>query len=171
MATMANAVLVFQTAGTTEIVPSDNVVIDLISTQMISYFSIDAIKASVGNGTASSPSVNSAFEVAYAGTLNSEGMLSEYLSASDTSPIPAPGVSGRLYSFVYHVPDVPINTYIIIGTYADGENWLSPQYTVANGGGTFTGTQYFTPLVLHYFPEPMTMGLLGLGGLFLRRRK
>lgn len=48
-----------------------------------------------------------------------------------------------------------------------------------SSGSYFGGSMdinYGTPdiygeLVIHQVPEPMTMGLLGLGGLFLRRRK
>ena len=173
---MANAALVFQSSAT-EVVGSQNVTISLVSsTAMIQGIAIDAIRdvKSTGGpagGTASNQAYNSAFEVTGA-TLNSDGMLVEYMGTNDTNPIPAPGTNGVLYSFTYHVPTgLTASTYITIGTYADQDNWLDPQYTVAMGGGTFTGVQYFTPVVLHIIPEPMTMGLLGLGGLFLRRRK
>jgi hypothetical protein len=39
-----------------------------------------------------------------------------------------------------------------------------------NGDGTAVDTTW-SSVVIHQTPEPFTMGLLGLGGLFLRRRK
>jgi len=175
MATMANAALVFQSTAT-EVTGSQNVTISLVSqTAMIQGISIDAIKDSLASGaaaggTASSQVYNTGYEVTGA-SLNSDGMLVEYMGANDTSPIPAPGVNGTLFSFVYHVPTLPSSTYITIGTFADGDNWLDPQYTIAMQGGTFIGGSNFTPVVLHVTPEPMTIGLLSIGGLFLRRRK
>lgn len=60
---------------------------------------------------------------------------------------------------------------------------IGPQFTIAFTGGadgdsgTVTlmdgsGVNYVgEPVVVNVIPEPMTLGLLGLGGLFLRRRK
>ncbi len=64
-----------------------------------------------------------------------------------------------LYSFTYTVPDAPGTTVdITAGNINVGlSNWTFP---TSLGGAT-----------LNIVPEPMTIALLGLGGLFLRKRK
>jgi hypothetical protein len=176
MVTMAQAGLVFQ-AAVTDVNPSDNILITLSSgTEMVQGFAIDAIISSNGGLAAGPLAMPAAFEVQSVGNIINgmnagQYVLVDIIGASDTAPIPAPGVSGVIYSFMYHVPDLPASSIITIGTFWDDLTYLAPEYTVAMGGGTFVGNEYFTPLVLHVIPEPMTIGLLGLGGLFLRRRK
>ena len=45
--------------------------------------------------------------------------------------------------------------------------------TLFGYGGIYPANDYvgFDTVVIHQVPEPITLGLLGLGGLFLRRRK
>jgi hypothetical protein len=63
--------------------------------------------------------------------------------------------------FEYHVPDLPWSTIILIDPIGlqlfDKFNAPLPSDVI--------------PLEIHVSPEPMTVALLGLGGLFLRRRK
>jgi hypothetical protein len=79
------------------------------------------------------------------------------------------GVAGEI--FLTTIPSIPVNSTIfdMFG------------YT-ANGFGDVTLKLYYRPdettitlsdsVIIHQvIPEPMTIGLLGLGGLFLRRRK
>ena len=67
-----------------------------------------------------------------------------------------------LWLFEFHVPDAPWSTIIPIHLAGVdmADVWYSEQVTGDIG-----------PLEIHVSPEPMTVALLGLGGLFLRRRK
>jgi hypothetical protein len=68
--------------------------------------------------------------------------------------LPADGV---IFTHEFHVPDgLAFSTNITVD--------YDINYSIA--GGDVAGQA-----VLHVVPEPMTLGLLGLGGLFLRRRK
>jgi hypothetical protein len=60
-----------------------------------------------------------------------------------------------IFSFSFHVPELPASTYIDIDT------------TGVYGGALVDNLD----ARIHVTPEPMTVMLLGLGGLFLRRRK
>jgi hypothetical protein len=79
---------------------------------------------------------------------------------------PAPALT-VMYSFEFHVPEVEASTDITIYDVAyknytgfiDGELTQPLAFTDA------------TDAVIHVTPEPMTIALLGIGGLFLRRRK
>ncbi|AQT67068.1 hypothetical protein STSP2_00208 [Anaerohalosphaera lusitana] len=89
---------------------------------------------------------------------------------------------------------VPASTTTFYGTYGDGSFWaftnsdtsVTDALTPGTGfefgltgaaEGTATLTLYnsgFSPIstsTVNVVPEPMTLGLLGIGGLFLRRRK
>ena len=70
----------------------------------------------------------------------------------------APDQVNGVIGFDFHVPeDLEPSTLITIGPTA----------------GTFNLVSFdlLPSIVLHVIPEPMTIALLGLGGLFLRRRK
>lgn len=81
-------------------------------------------------------------------------------SSTDFDPIP----DGTLMGWIeFHVPDVPYSTIITIDV---------EQLVLKNAFGIeLTGYTILEPLEIHVSPEPMTVALLGLGGLFLRRRK
>lgn len=68
----------------------------------------------------------------------------------------APDLPGAVFWYEFHVPyDLEPSSYIIIDT-----------------TGTYGGVDYSqSDITLHVFPEPMTIALLGLGGLFLARRR
>ena len=78
------------------------------------------------------------------------------------TPVPA---NELLYSFEYHVPDVPPSTYI---TLAVGDVPPSASTWLPTGGAN---TEGFGTAVIHVIPEPMTLSLLALGGLGLIRRR
>ena len=70
--------------------------------------------------------------------------------------------TGDILWFEFHVPELDPSTYIVIDPVQGSWNGV---FAVA---GDADGLAYE---VLHVIPEPMTIALLGLGGLFLRRRK
>lgn len=158
-------------------VPSDLIKIDLVSPTsdpLVIGITIDAITDSPTGatmGNASEPQLfNANFGLALPGSLNDDGMLVEYMAASDTT-IPARGATGILYSFEYHVPNVPYSTMINIQSFDDGgTNWSPAAVVYKSPGGEVDGTiGMLTPI--HVIPEPATIALLGLGGLLLKRRK
>ena len=61
---------------------------------------------------------------------------------------------GVIFTHEFHVPDLPVSTEIVID--------YEILYSINGVSGSET---------LHVIPEPATIALLGLGGLFLRRRK
>jgi hypothetical protein len=124
------------------------------------------------------------------------GVASDLFVAPASSPIsggylentesPMAGISGCLVSYVSYAADPPIaagatlmsfhyqvsGVVTSLGVLAAGTSFLSsdtftyvagPSIVAVNGAN-----QPIEPLII--IPEPMTLGLLGLGGLFLRRR-
>jgi len=168
MAAAANAALIFVPSAT-EVHPSDNVTIAVVDTSNgvmggIMGFAIDAIGDGAKGGTCVSQSFP-AWDKTYPGTIGGDGFLDEYVSATQLSSTPLSGTT--VFTFVYHVPTLPTSSYITVASFDDGgNNWFAPD--VIYVGGRWDGT---ISTVLHVTPEPMTIGLLGIGGLFLRRRK
>ncbi len=80
--------------------------------------------------------------------------------------VPKPPLQGTIYSFDYTADlGLPIGEVFTIATGA-GTNkvsYINPDAT--------TGSVLPAALSLTVVPEPMTIALLGLGGLFLRRKK
>jgi hypothetical protein len=166
MATMANAGLVLS-ASSTEVLPSQIITISVVETGPLGVlgFSVDVITDGAPDGVASNGVLNATWEKKYPGTLNTNGFLSELWSATQLTVNPVTGAV--LYTFDYHVPNLPASTWITIQSFDDGgDNYFAPEVAYV-GGSKWTG-----PLStqIHIIPEPMTMCLLGLGGLFLRRR-
>ncbi len=81
------------------------------------------------------------------------------LGGAAGTPFPA----GWLFEFEFHVPwGTPDSTVIVLDTLAGGYGG----FQAAPGPG-----DNFPYAEIHVAPEPMTIALLGFGGLFLRRRK
>lgn len=169
MATIANAGLKFQLSTgetTAEVAPSDTVIVQLVTDEgtSVTGWGFDAL---VGEGTASGAAISSVFESQTLGEMNpAEGLLSWYTYAGN-SEIPLAYNSGVLYSFTLHIPDLPGSTIITITTMSDDIDYLPAYYQDTTG----YIEENFGALTLHVVPEPITMALLGLGGLLLRRRK
>jgi hypothetical protein len=147
--------------------PSDWITIQLVDNGEVTGFIFDAIRDNV-DGMADEPQIiNIGFGLRKPGFLNYEGNLVSYVQAESTTVPPTP-VSGVLYSFEYHVPEVPFSQIIEIGTYADGDFYLMPEFYYLDGS-SYIG--HPTPVDFHVTPEPITLALLGLGALMLRRKK
>ncbi len=118
----------------------------------------------LGPGTAKAPISSHAL---FTGALGSDGVIqnngTELITlisiacVPDFIPVPA---GETLYSFTYTVPNAPGTTIDITGD----------NVFVQFRDFDFTQTTSLGAATLNIVPEPMTIALLGLGGLFLRRR-
>ena len=115
-------------------------------------------------GEAANPVLTAYFDdLGEPGTVvNSAGTLITGVDGSVALGSPAPPNGDPLYTFEFHVPDEPYSTIIVIDL--DGLELTMPF-------GDPLSFTYGGPIEIHVSPEPMTIALLGLGGLFLRRRK
>ena len=141
--------------------PSDIITINVFSDILTQQISLDNIIDDAG-GVASAPLVlNAGYTLIpdVGVVVNSGGVLISGVTANIN--FLAPLVDGVLYSFEYHVPNVEPSTIITIST-GDGLNEAAD----INYGSVLVDS-----LAIHVIPEPMTIALLGLGGLCLRRRK
>jgi hypothetical protein len=83
-----------------------------------------------------------------------------------TGSVIAPGA--ELMSFIYHVPEGLEPSTIITIEVLD----QTGQYTTESGVGDAAGAlTSIDSLTVHVIPEPMTMGLLAIGGLVALRRR
>ena len=94
--------------------------------------------------------------------LYEEYIIGAFLPSDLFEPQSEPGVVAE---FDLHVPDVPIST--VLGCeFTFGEvSWLVP------GGIDADDDPDLLPLVLHVIPEPVSLGLLVLGGVVALRRR
>jgi hypothetical protein len=183
MASWAWAVPYFQVDPTDQkdsYMPSDVITIDLVSPiedpPVISVM-VDSITDNSGVipfstlGMAQAPQTfNANFGTHFPGTLNAGGQLVIYMSAADGT-LPLRGATGTLYSFDYHVPNVPPSTYIDIQSDSDDFDFYPAEIVYKTGDDVLFTNGIHMNVPIHVIPEPATIALLGLGGLLLRRRK
>ncbi len=100
---------------------------------------------------------------------NVQGMT-QYAAAGNLAGIQGPTLTGYPGFYWFTGAGTPG------GTPTAGE-WFSIVYKCTGLGDTYislyndTSATVISQLLVHQVPEPITIGLLGLGGLFLRRRK
>lgn len=157
MASMATAGLSFATSSATILVggtttvglTTDVAVAGGSLTNIVGYYAGSVASLSVAGGAAVTPGMDTvnaqaAPYVGYFQTIMGTTTAGGFLLDDEIVSATLTGLSAGTYTiYVY-----------------DGASWTSPPGPT----GSFT-------LTVNAIPEPMTIGLLGLGGLFLRRRK
>jgi hypothetical protein len=145
--------------------PSDIILFQLTSDAPVGTLQITEITTDNG-GTAQNPHLGAAIADGFVqdpGTLvNEGGVLIKGVAGDGGSGMLEVAPGDPFYSFEFHVPEVPASTYITI-EFPKTNNITDKYY-----GQVRTSVPSVT---IHVIPEPMTIALLGLGGLFLRRRK
>ena len=144
--------------------PSDTITIELIGDFYVGFLGISNLYDS-SSGTASSPDLHALFTLTDdpGDPINSGGELIRAVAGAISGASIEDGVpiGEVIWTFEYHVPDVEYST--IITFTANGFEAADAWY--------MDTTTTMPALEIHVVPEPMTIALLGLGGLFLRRRK
>jgi hypothetical protein len=167
MATMANAALVLSIDGPTELA-TGAVGVYTVSyaggTILGSYVDIisdiGAQPFNIGNGVIITTNRDSSIDVVGINSLSGNyevGILNDVAATNLGSP---------LFSFEFTAPlTVPVGGYAHISLLDNGQLDLTWTQVVSPDLGDMPS------VAVHITPEPITMTLLGLGGLFLRRRK
>lgn len=140
---------------------SDTITIEVVADFGVGNFSISKVKTDNG-GTSSSPALHEDFTISPLNdgdVVNSAGVLIQSVAGSTNGFDLSSGTV--LWEFEFHVPDLEHSTYITISS--EGVDVSDSYY--------MTSASSIGDLEIHVTPEPMTIALLGLGGLFLRRRK
>jgi len=163
-------------------VKSDYMPSDMITIEIVTDFSQGSQGADTGTGTISMDYVHAFVTVAPAvsvGTasatwlhagfndlhttglpVNAGGIAVQGVAGSTTTTAPDVAAGAILWSMEFHIPDLPASTWINITT----DNFFAAPTDMSDMALETNG------LLLHIVPEPVTVALLGLGGLFLRRR-
>jgi hypothetical protein len=150
------------TTAVTEVSPSDTITIYLHSDDN-NVFLMQMDVQSDNGGTASNPVLSTAWSTGYEGYPSGGDVL--YLQATMTGTTQ---IGGNLWQFEYHVPDLPGSSEIVISSELY-QGWDTN--FVATMVDDVRVDVVPESLTLHITPEPMTMGLLAIGGLLALRRR
>lgn len=148
-----------------DVMPSDIITVELISNTAISSGLLSTLM-NISNGDGTS------LEYLETGWLAGGGQIQDPPASMDGfdvlfngSVFMAPYPIGWIYTVTFHVPDYKVpSDWIIIDAYSGTWNG-----TVAELGTEDDPTLPYA--AIHVIPEPMTIALLGLGGLFLVRKR
>ena len=160
----ASAATVSLHADQTVFVPGEIITISVISTGNCTNIAIPEIISTAG-GIASNFFLNPGFnQFPQAGTMVNAGnvLITGVSGATPFAFPPVPVVAGTaLYSFDFTLPYVDIWSPLTISG-AGNLSFMFDDFSQVTELGSVT---------FFIIPEPITIALLGLGGLFLRRRK
>ncbi|MHC4645106.1 MAG: PEP-CTERM sorting domain-containing protein [Planctomycetota bacterium] len=151
---------------------------DVITINLMADFIVGSVSTNIGSdgGTAEAvgllhPQLRILTPFSDGTLVNAGGLLITGIGGG--TPVGQPGVAvGEvLYSFEFHVPEgLDESTYITIDDVTD----MSQQPPLSTAIAAPDYSVYLTDAgetVIHVIPEPMTIALLGMGGLFLLRRR
>ncbi len=171
MASWANAAIVSFSAG--DGLPGDTIGITVSSDEQVSTVMLARITDNGFGGTANPGAWDAKFTVAGAG-YNGEayGFGVGDLVIADGGVTPGAYATGLLYTYSYDIPSDAVVGSIITFTVGDIAEYFylsSISYLVeeATAEMSMAGMEFAATVI----PEPMTIALLGLGGLFLLRRR
>jgi hypothetical protein len=165
LASAANAGLMFQAPDYPDgEVPQDVITICVVSDEAINSWKIGALTVDLPDPVLGEFNVNTAFATQFLGVARDGQENIVRTNWGGTALVNVePGPWG---CFTIDLSNVPVSTYITIDDYAGSTPYGGPPVKSTLGIATVD----IAPLTLHVIPEPITLTLLGLGGLFLRRR-
>lgn len=144
----------------------------LVDADLISAWSIGGISVDAGTLTIGTVNALAAKGISSPGDQKDGSESGIFIfQAKGTLDVGVPLVADSvLYSFTVNTAGLADGTIITINDVTTGTNPFGmppfPMTTTVDGATADMGAMSFSVV-----PEPLTLGLLGLGGLFLRRRK
>ncbi len=144
-----------------DVKPSDIITVIWVNDLAYQYGGFGEFTINVSNGdyVADTGYINPALSLGSIAVTPKDGGGMDVLLTGTAMPLP----EDILASWDFHVPEYKVESdYIII------DPVLGPYMSVYAAPGPDDNLPY---VVLHVIPEPMTIALLGLGGLFLVRRR
>ncbi len=157
--------------------PSTVITINLVSDSLVT--GIGSLAIGSDGGTAQAPLALHLLITALPNTgviHNSGGILIHTIAGTTGTALPPVTIAAgeAIYSFDFHVPELPDSTYITIADYTGASPVGPPLSTSISwydaGSGQLGSMTDVGELVIH-IPEPATIALLGIGALSLLRRR